>query len=411
MDSPAAAAAAGSPAPGPGPLAGVRVLDVTQVMAGPFCAMLLADLGADVIKVEPPDGDHVREQPDKIEGESYSFLAVNRNKRGIVLDLKQAAGRQAFLRLAAGADVIVENNRPGVMGHLGLGYEQVRAIKPDIIYASISGFGQTGPYAPRGGYDLIAQGMSGLMSITGEEGQAPVKCGPPVTDLGAGLFCCTAILAALLHRGRTGQGQRIDTSLLEAGIALSVWESVEYFSGRGVPKPMGSAHRMNGPYQAIRCADGYITVGANNQRLWTTFAEAIGRPELLTMEAFKDQRGRVDNRRQLAALIEEVTTGKPRAHWLERFTAAGIPCGPVYDYAEVFSDPHVLARGMVQEVAYPGGARARVIGPPVKMSLTPPTVRRRAPRQGEDSEAVLAEAGYSPAEIAAMRAAGVLGPG
>ncbi len=397
--------------PGPGPLAGVRVLDVTQVMAGPFCGMLLADMGADVIKVEPPRGDQVREQPDKIEGESYSFLAVNRGKRGIVLDMKQAAGRDAFLRLAAGADVVLENNRPGVMSHLGVGYEQVRAVKPDIIYASISGFGQTGPYAPRGGYDLIAQGMSGLMSITGEEGQAPVKCGPPVTDLGAGLFCCTAILGALIHRGRTGEGQRIDTSLLEAGIALSVWESVEYFSGRGVPKPMGSAHRMNGPYQAIRCADGYITIGANNQRLWTTFANTIGRPELLTMEAFKDQRGRVENRRQLASLIEEVTTGGTRAEWLERFTAAGIPCGPVYDYAEVFSDPHVLARDMVQEVVYPGGTHARVVGPPVKMSRTPPAVRGRAPRMGEDTAAVLAEAGYGEAEIAAMREAGVLGSG
>jgi crotonobetainyl-CoA:carnitine CoA-transferase CaiB-like acyl-CoA transferase len=392
-----------------GPLNGVRVLDVTQVMAGPFCAMLLADLGADVIKVEPPHGDQVREQPDKIEGESYSFLAVNRGKRGIVLDMKRPEGRDAFLRLAAGADVVVENNRPGVMEGLGVGYEQVRAVRPDIIYASISGFGQTGPYAPRGGYDLIAQGMSGLMSITGEEGQAPVKCGPPVTDLGAGLFCCTAILAALIHRGRTGKGQRIDTSLLEAGIALSVWESVEYFSGRGVPKPMGSAHRMNAPYQAVRCADGYITIGANNQRLWTTFAHAIGRPELLAMEEFKDQRGRVENRRLLARLIEEVTTGDTRAHWLERLTAAGIPCGPVYDYAEVFRDPHVLARGMVQEVTYPGGSRGRVIGPPVKMSLTPPTVRGRAPLKGEHSAEVLAEAGYSEAEIAALRAAGVLG--
>jgi crotonobetainyl-CoA:carnitine CoA-transferase CaiB-like acyl-CoA transferase len=394
-----------------GPLLGVRVLDVTQVMAGPFCAMLLADLGADVVKVEPPHGDQVREQPDKVgeEGESYSFLAVNRGKRGIVLDMKQPAGRDAFLRLAAGADVIVENNRPGVMDHLGVGYEAVRAVNPRIIYASISGFGQTGPYAPRGGYDLIAQGMSGLMSITGEEGQAPVKCGPPVTDLGAGLFCCTAILAAYIHRERTGQGQRIDTSLLEAGIALSVWESVEYFSGRGVPKPMGSAHRMNAPYQAIRCSDGHITIGANNQRLWTAFCGCIGRPELLGMEVFADQRSRVENRHLLARMIEEVTTGGTRAEWLARLTEAGIPCGPVYDYAEVFSDPHVLARGMVQEVEYPGGTRARVIGPPVKMSLTPPEVRGRAPRKGEHSAEVLAQAGYSEAEIAAMRAAGVLG--
>jgi crotonobetainyl-CoA:carnitine CoA-transferase CaiB-like acyl-CoA transferase len=391
-----------------GPLQGMRVLDVTQVMAGPFCAMQLADLGADVIKVEPPDGDHVREQPDRVEGESYSFLAVNRNKRGIVINLKHPLGREAFLRLARGADVVVENSRPGVMDGLGVGYADVRAVNPAIIYASISGFGQTGPYAPRGGYDLIAQGMSGLMSITGEEGQAPVKCGPPVTDLGAGLFCCTAILAAYIHRLRTGEGQRIDTSLLEAGIALSVWESVEYFSGRGIPRPMGSAHRMNAPYQAIRCADGYITIGANNQRLWVTFCNAIGRPELVARPEFQDQRGRLEHRKLLEQLIEEVTTGAPRAYWLERLSAAGIPCGPVYDYAEVFSDPHVLARGMVQEVVYPGGTRAKVIGPPVKMDRTPPTVRSRAPRMGEHTDEVLREAGYTDAEIADLRAAGAV---
>jgi formyl-CoA transferase len=387
----------------------MRVLDVTQMMAGPFCGMQLADMGANVIKVEPPGGDHVREQPDNIEGESYSFLAVNRNKRGVVINLKHPDGVATFLRLAQTADVVLENSRPGVMDSLGVGYEAVRAVNPAIIYTSISGFGQTGPYAMKGGYDLIAQGMSGIMSITGEEGQAPVKAGPPITDLGAGLFAATATLAAYIHKLKTGEGQRIDTSLLEAGIALCVWEAVQYFADRGIPRPMGSAHRMNGPYQAIRCADGYITIGANNTKLWTAFAHAIGRPELLGMPEFENQRGRVDNRRKLAELIEEVTRTNTRVHWLATFESVGVPCGPVYNFEEMVSDPHVRSRSMVQEVSYPDGARAKVLGPPVKMDRTPPTVRRRAPKLGEHTGEVLSEAGFLDDEIATLRAAGAIG--
>src|SRR5579872_975354 len=245
----------------PGALDGLRVLDVTQVMAGPFCTMLLADLGADVVKIEPPAGDSTRQMPGAVERESPSFNAVNRGKRSVVLDLKTPDGRDALKRLARKADVLVENYRPGVLEELGLDYATISAINPRIIFASISGYGQTGPDSRKGGFDLVAQGVSGLMSITGEPGGPPVKVGVPLTDLGAGLFALVGILAALHHRDRSGFGQHVDTSLVDAGVALSVWEATEYFRTAKAPQPMGSAHRMFAPYQAIRCADGYITLG------------------------------------------------------------------------------------------------------------------------------------------------------
>jgi len=245
---------------GGGALEGIRVLDVTQVMAGPFCAMQLCDMGAEVIKVEPPDGDSTRSMAGASGTDSPAFNAVNRGKRGIVLDLKSSAGQQAFRRLLARTDIVIENYRPGVMRKFGLDYATLAGQHPALIYASISGYGQTGPDRDKGGFDLIAQGVSGLMSVTGEPGGPPVKVGVPLTDLGAALFALSAVLAALHYRGRTGQGQYIDTSLVEAGIALSVWESVQYFAEGTPPQPMGSAHRLMAPYQAIRCADGYITL-------------------------------------------------------------------------------------------------------------------------------------------------------
>jgi len=260
-------------------LEGISVLDMTQVMAGPYCAMLLCDMGADVIKIEPPDGDWTRNLAGAVGVESPAFNAVNRGKRGIVLDLKQRAAQEVFRRLAAAADVIVENYRPGVMTRLGLDYASLAPSNPRLIYASISGYGQTGPDGPKGGFDLVAQGVSGLMSITGEPGGPPVKVGVPVTDLGAGLFALAGILAALHARGRTGRGQYVDTSLVEAGIALSVWEATEYFSTGSIPQPTGSAHRLSAPYQALRCADGYITIGAANDRTFAKLCDLLGRPE------------------------------------------------------------------------------------------------------------------------------------
>jgi formyl-CoA transferase len=383
-------------------LSGVRVLDFTQVMAGPFCAMLLGDLGADVIKVEPPGGDTTRRMGKRQGTESPSFWAVNRNKRGIILNLKDSRAQEIARTLAARADILVENYRPGVMAAFGLGYEDLRALNPALIYASISGFGSTGPYAQRGGFDLVAQGMSGIMSITGEVGMAPIKCGVPITDLGAGLFALQAVLAAYIHRLQTGEGQHVDTSLLEAGVAFSIWESTQYFSTGEIPEPMGSAHRMSAPYQAIRCADGYITLGAANQRTWERFAQAIGLPELISRPEYAEDRLRVHNRHQLAQEIEAVTATRPRAHWLAVLEEVGVPCGPILDYAEVFADPHVQARGMVQEMDHPAGGRIRVLGPAAKLSETPARLSRPAPLYGEHTAELLRELGYSDADIKAL---------
>ncbi len=384
-------------------LDGLKVLDVTQVMAGPFCAMLLADLGADVVKVEPPAGDSTRQMPGAAGSDSPSFNAVNRGKRGIVLNLKTPEGREVFTRLARVTDILIENYRPGVMAALGLGYATLAAANPRLIYASISGYGQTGPARGKGGFDLIAQGVSGIMSVTGEPGGAPGKAGVPLTDLGAGLFAVTGILAALHHRERTGVGQQIDTSLVDSGVALSVWEATEYFAGGGVPTALGSAHRMNAPYQAIRCADGYITLGAANDRLFDRLCEVLGHPEWRTRSGFADNASRVRNRTMLADEIEAITVAKPRQHWLDLLQANDIPCGPINNYAQVFADPQVLAREMVVETDHPTLGRVRTLGSPIKMSATPPDVSRRAPLFGEHTDQVLREAGYSDADIAALR--------
>src|SRR5438477_8803188 len=270
-----------------GALAGLRVIDLTQVMAGPFCTMLLADLGADVVKIEPPRGDSTRTMPGAVGTDSPSFNAVNRGKRSIIVDLKTARGVDVVKRLARTADILVENYRPGVMESLGLDFTTMSAINPRLIYASISGYGQTGPQKNKGGFDLVAQGVSGIMSVTGEPGGAPVKSGIPLTDLGPAMFAVIGILAALEHRHKTGQGQQVDTSLLDAGVGLSVWESTQYFSGRGIPERLGSAHRMSAPYQAFRCADGYITIGGANDRTFHRICEVLGHPEWRDMQAFK----------------------------------------------------------------------------------------------------------------------------
>jgi formyl-CoA transferase len=380
-------------------LEGIRVLDVTQVMAGPFCAMQLADLGADVIKVEPPGGDSTRRMAGSTGTDSPGFNAVNRGKRGIVLDLKSPPARGAFLRLVDRADVLIENYRPGVMRGFGLDYQTLAAGRPGLIYASISGYGQTGPDAMKGGFDLIAQGVSGLMSVTGEPGGAPMKVGVPLTDLGAALFALSAILAALHYRTRTGRGQYIDTSLVEAGIALSVWESAQYFSEGVTPQALGSAHRMLAPYQAVRCADGFITIGAGTDRLFQRLCDLLGHADWAGDPRFANETLRVRHRVPLIELVESVTAREPRAHWLERLEAGGVPCGPINDYAEAFADPHVRAREMVVELDHPALGRMRTLGSPLKMSETPPAIGRPAPRLGEHTREVLREAGLGDADI------------
>jgi crotonobetainyl-CoA:carnitine CoA-transferase CaiB-like acyl-CoA transferase len=389
-------------------LEGMTVLDVTQVMAGPYCAMVLCDMGARVIKIEPPRGDSTRAMAGSVGSESPAFDAVNRGKLGIAIDLQQAAGRDLFRRLSRSADVLIENFRPGVMARLGLDYTTLAADNPRLVYASISGYGQTGPSALKGGFDLVAQGASGIMSVTGEPGGPPVKAGPPLTDLGAGLFALAAILAAIHWRSSSGRGQHIDTSLLEAGIALSVWEATEYLSRGVVPGPLGSAHRMSAPYQAFRCADGYITIGAANERTFARLAMVLDRPEWSADGRFTTDALRVAHRAELAALIEAVTVTRPRAEWLRDLEAAGIPCGPINDYAQVFADPQVHAREMVVEVDHPRLGRVRTLGTPLKLSATPLDPRRRAPGLGEHTDAVLRSAGVSDLEIQDLRANGTI---
>ena len=383
-------------------------MDFTQVMAGPFCTMLLADMGADVIKVEPPEGDSSRQMGLCEGGEGPSYWALNRNKRGIVLNLKHPRGVDVCRRLVQTADILVENFRPGTMDRLGLGYAAVRELNPRLIYASISGYGTTGPHAARGGFDLVAQGESGIMSVTGFPGGPPVKCGIPVCDLGAGLLLTYAILAAYVHRLRTGEGQRVETSLFEAGIALSVWEVTEYFATGKVPQPMGSAHRMSAPYQAFRCQDGYITIGGASQRSWERLCRALGLEDLLHRPEFSTDHARVKHRHELAEIIEAVTAHRPRAHWLRVLEEAGVPCGPILTYPEALAHPQAVARDMVQEVEHPVGGRIRQIGPAVKCSGTPATIRRPAPRLGEHTEEVLREVGYTADEIEALAAGGVI---
>jgi crotonobetainyl-CoA:carnitine CoA-transferase CaiB-like acyl-CoA transferase len=390
-------------------LNGVRVLDVTQFMAGPFCGMILADLGADVIKIEPPSGDSTRQMVGAVGTESPSFNAVNRGKRSLVLNLKVPDGQQLFKRLARSSDILIENYRPRVMDGLGLGYQALAEINPGLIYASISGYGQTGPDRGKGGFDLIAQGVSGIMSITGEPGRPPMKAGIPLTDLGAGLFALAGVLAALHHRTSTGIGQRIDTSLVEAGVALSVWEATEYFAGPGVPAPLGSAHRMNAPYQAIRCADGYVTIGANTDRLFRQLCGVLDHPEWADLADFGDNASRVRNRARLAALIEDVMAREPRHHWLSLLDAANIPCGPINDYGQVFADPQVVAREMVVDTDHPVLGRLRTLGSAIKMSATPADPSRRAPLLGEHTDEILSEYGFSDDEIAELRRAGAIG--
>jgi crotonobetainyl-CoA:carnitine CoA-transferase CaiB-like acyl-CoA transferase len=390
-------------------LEGVRVIDQTQVMAGPFCSMLLADMGAEVIKVEPPGGEHTRRMElEIIPGVSASFLAVNRNKKGMTLDLKRPEGVAILKRLVGTADVLVENYRPGVASRLGVDYRALSAVRPRLIYCSISGFGQTGPYASRGGFDLVAQGMSGIMSATGSEGGPPVKVGVPITDLGAGLFAVFGILCALRARRVTGRGQLVDTSLFEAGLAMSAWEATEYWYTGEIPRRLGTAHRLNAPYQAYRASDGHFTVGAANQKLWPLFAGILGLDHLIDDPRFRDVGARLRNRAELEVLVEQVTVREPRVHWLARCEEAGIPAGPIYTVPEALADPHAQARGMVQEYDHPQVGRVKGLGNPVKLSRSPAAVQKAAPRVGEDNDAILGELGYDAAAIAGFRDQGVI---
>ena len=385
-------------------LSDVRILELTQVMAGPFCGQVLADMGADVVKVEPPGGDSTRRSLGFRMGgdDTAAFLAVNRNKRSIALDLKDDEHRAVFIRLAEQADVVLENNRPGVAARLGVDYETLSEVNPRLVYASISGFGQTGPYSQRPGYDLIAQGLAGVMSVTGEPDGNPVKSGIPIGDLSAGLFCAVAILSALHARERTGRGQYIDTSLFEGALALSIWETAELWATGRVPGKLGSAHRLTAPYQALKTADGYITVGGNTQPLFERLCRVVGREDLPADPRFATNDARMANVSALVAELEAALASRGTDEWVAALVEGGVPCGPIHDYAEVFADEHTQAREMEVSVEHPVEGTIRALGIPVKLSDTPGAIRRPAPLLGQHTEEILREAGFSAAEIEAL---------
>jgi crotonobetainyl-CoA:carnitine CoA-transferase CaiB-like acyl-CoA transferase len=394
-----------------GPLTGLKVIDLSHVMAGPTCAMLLADLGADVVKVEKiPGGDDARRMaPPTIAGESAAFLIMNRNKRGIALNLKTEAGRTVLSRLLQGADVLIENYRPGTMERMGFGYEALHASNPRLIYCSISGFGRTGPYANRGGFDLVAQAMSGLMSITGEgPGCPPVKLGAPVTDITAGILACVGILAALHSRASSGQGQMVDTSLFEAGIIHTYWQSAIALATGKAPGPMGTGHPLNAPYQAFPVADGWITVGAANQGNWLRLLQALEAPELGDDPRFANNAERMRNLPALNAALTPLFKHRSSAEWLRRLEQAGVPAGPVLDVNQMHADPQTLAREMIVETTHPTAGRVKAIGLPIKFSDTPGGVRRAAPILGQHTREVLRDHGFSDTQIDQMAALGAI---
>ncbi len=396
----------------PLPLAGVRVLDVCQVMAGPYACMLLADLGADVIKIEPPDGgDQTRGAMGfKMKGpDSMGFLNMNRNKRSVTLDLKTEAGRQVLYRLAESADILVENYRPGVMKRLGIDYDTLARLNPKLVYVSISGFGQTGPWAKRPGFDLMAQAMSGVMSVTGYPGGAPVKSGVPVADIGCALFATYGMLAAYIGAKETGKGQYIDASLFDSALAFSVWDSSEYWGTGREPEPLGTANRMSAPYQAMKSSDGYFVMGATNQKLWQLLCNTLERQDLLADERFATVALRLANRHELVAELERTFTEKSSDYWIESLLEVGIPAGPILTYPQAFDSEHGRHRQMRIEIDHPIEGKVPNIGFAVKMGGTPQQVRRAPPLLGQHTDEILAELGIALDEKEALAAAGAFG--
>ncbi|NWG22455.1 MAG: CoA transferase [Chloroflexi bacterium] len=392
------------------PLEGLRVLDLSRALAGPFCSMMLGDMGADVVKVEQPGaGDHTRAWGPPFEGgESSYFLSVNRNKRSLALDFRDRRGAAVLRRLVARSDVVLENFVPGTLDRLGFGYDACRAIRADLVYCSISGFGQTGPDRERAAYDQIAQGLGGLMSLIGEPGGPPMRVGIALTDIMAGMFAAYAIQVALYHRARTGEGQRVDTSLLEGQLAMLTYQAANYFATGRAPERPGNQHPSIAPYGVYRASDGYFCLGVGTDDLWRRFCHALGLAELRDDPRFATNTARVAHRIELNALLEPVFAARRVAAIEELLNTHGVPCGAVRDLAQVFADPQVAALGSVVTIDHPSAGNIRVVGPPYHLSATPPAIRRPPPLLGQHSDEILAEIDYDRRDIAALRAAGII---
>jgi crotonobetainyl-CoA:carnitine CoA-transferase CaiB-like acyl-CoA transferase len=393
-----------------GPLEGIKVIELAQIMAGPTCGILLADMGADVIKVEKlPGGDDTRSYTEpSIAGESAPFMMMNRNKRGIAVNLKTPGGLEVVKKLLADADVVTENYRKGTLEKLGLGYDVLAKLNPRLIYCAVSGYGRTGPYADKGGFDLIAQGFAGIMSVTGEPGGPPVKSGTSIADINAGIFAALGIVAALHAREKTGRGQVVETSLMEAAIQQTYWQAAIYFATGVNPGPSGSAHLLTAPYQAFPTQDGWINIGGANQSNWERIVKVIGRPELNDDPRFRTNGDRMRNLSALTPLIAERLRMHLSAYWIREFEAAGVPVGPVNKIGDMLADPQVRARDMVVEVDHPKAGRVSAIGHPIKFSETPGAVTRAAPLLGEHTRAVLAGLGYTDGEVEELVRAGAV---
>jgi len=395
----------------PGPIHGVKVLELAQIMAGPTCGLMLADLGAEVIKIEKiPGGDDTRRfLPPDVNGEAAAFMMMNRNKRGMALDLKTKEGVEVFKRLVKQADVVVENFRKGTLEKLGVGYEELKKINPKIILCEISGYGRTGPYADKGGFDLIAQGMSGLMSITGEsKGKPPMKVGAPVTDITAGILAATGVLAALVSRATTGVGQRVDTSLYEAGIVHTYWQSAIASATGIAPGPLGSAHPLTAPYQAFQTKDKWITVGASNQNTWLKLIDALEVKELQENEKFNSNANRMQNVTELTELLKKELAKKTSVEWLKLFDEKGLPCGPINTVTEMFEDPQTIERKMIVDVKNEKAGSFKGIGMPIKFSETKVEDTKESPTFGQHTKQILLDHGFKSEEIDSLMKQGVV---
>jgi crotonobetainyl-CoA:carnitine CoA-transferase CaiB-like acyl-CoA transferase len=386
----------------PASLKGIRVLEMSQIMAGPTCGLLLADLGAEVIKVEKTTGgdDTRRFLPPDINGEAAAFMMMNRNKKGIALNLKDKDGIEIFKRMVKNSDVVLENFRKGTLEKLGIGYDVISKINPKIILCEISGYGRTGPYADKGGFDLVAQGMSGLMSITGEsKDKPPMKVGAPITDITAGLLATSGILAALVHRNKTGEGQKVDTSLFEAGIVHTYWQSAIAGATGESPGPLGSAHPLTAPYQAFKTKDKWITVGASNQNTWLMLLKAIDRMDLQENEMFSSNFNRKENIIQLVEILNSELVKKTSKEWLKIFDNNGLPCGPINSINEMFVDPQTIEREMIIDVDNKKAGKSKAIGMPIKFSKSKTEKSKGAPNLGEHTKEIMKIFDYNDKQI------------
>jgi crotonobetainyl-CoA:carnitine CoA-transferase CaiB-like acyl-CoA transferase len=394
----------------PGPLAGLRVLELAQIMAGPTCGMMLADMGADVVKVEKlPGGDDARgyREP-RVNGVSAPFMVLNRNKRGIALNLKTVQGKEILLRMVKDADVLTENYRRGTLEKLGLGYDVLSKVNPGLIYCAVSGYGRDGPYGDKGGFDLIAQGFAGLMSVTGEPGGPPVKTGNSIADINAGILAVVGITAAYAHKLKTGEGQVVDTSLMEAALQQTYWHAAIYFATGESVGPTGSAHLLTAPYQAFRASDGWINVGGANQANWERIADVLGHPEWRDDPRYATNTARMQNLDALTAAMNAVLCTRSKADWIAAFDAVGVPVGPVHTIGEALSHPQTLARNMVVDLVHPQAGPIKALGCPIHFSKTPTRIDRPAPMLGEHTRELLREYDYTDADIDRFVAEGVI---